>query len=305
MTKIEIVVSKAAYGDTKYPFRCPQSMGLVFYIKMLEKQQQGEEGHCTAFTKSIYPYHPVTGRLPTCRDTNTHEWIPACDVMSHLCGRSGEVRQRNLDAVFSENEQGQIEAFREFILTKMLPVFYYCQWGDRTNHLRTERVWASSAPLFLRLTGYLSWKERARVMAVLSDANCTTKKGALKRAKICLSTLLKRFQTALGNTIAQNVEKEGKGEKGHHPSSRFLFGKASSADAVLSGLLYAVFESDISRNELRSLLRAEFPAFESYYRAMTTTFLDAEHTFPDFAALDAVKSKKGGLSSQLKGAEEW
>jgi len=145
-------------------------------------------------------------------------------------------------------------------------------------------------------------------MAALSDANCTTKKGALKRAKTCLSTLLKRFQkTALGNTVAPNEEKEEKGKKGDHQSSSpFLFGKVSSADAVLAGLLYAVFESDISRNELQSLLRADFPVFESYYRAMTTTFLDPKHDFPDFAAQDAAAaSRKGGLNIKLKGAEEW
>jgi len=268
-SKPELIVSQSAYGERTLPFRCPQSMAIVFYLRMCQGEKKGDLG--CKITQSAYPYHPVTGELPALRSPESREWLPAPDALRYLSRL-----EEHLDRKFSEETQTDIEAFREYIITKLLPVYNYTLWGDRKNTLRTQRVWCSSAPIVLRLSGYLSWKESNRIMGLLEESNCNTRERALKKADQCLKTLTTKF----GSNLAKNED----------PS---LFNALSSADATLAGMLYAIFEIDVSRNIFRKFIREKHPSFEAYYKHMTLAYLDKDHKFPDKSLdMKAAQSKK-------------
>ncbi|GAB5359169.1 hypothetical protein AAMO2058_000521700 [Amorphochlora amoebiformis] len=231
-------------------------MSVFIYLGM---RSQSKKDRVCDRRASSYPYHTITGNLPALRCTKEREWIPGRDIIGHLEARD----KKGVDRLFDEQKRAQIVILREYLASELCVAFSCMQWKDKQNTRTTRHEWVSAAPLIVRQLGYLQLKRMFKVDQILVHNHCDTVAKAASRTIECLTTVMELCGATLESRKA------------------YLFGSnPSTADAVLGGFLFSVFESDLPRNKLLKSILQKFPKLKRYYQFITRSHLDAHHEFP-------------------------
>lgn len=244
--ELELVVSASASRTPAdyIPVQSIRTLEAVLYLRLLSQDEGKASGSASSprivVRQSIWPNHPVAEYLPALRDEK--EWVPACDVLSHIAARG-----RDIDARFGPAERAQVRAFRAMVTEKLYPAALCLAWTDSKNYTVTRGAFASKAPWILQT--YIPWSRRRSITAYLKEANYNNVDTAVRRAMDCLGSLDRFF----GGTLST--------------PRQYLFGsRPSSADATLTGFLAFVFETKRPNPKLRLMITKHFPKFVTYYR---------------------------------------